>query len=384
MKNSFFLLLTSSLLLSGCGKGSQTLDTSLIQPHTLSPRTLKQVNPEDNWQEHIILASTYSTFKQNKDTFSLEIVSPKGISSDVTHFQIFLDVDNNSSTGLSLGENYYAIIGADYMIEDGVLFKSTSTTKWSWTYIEKCNYATILEANNTYKIQLSTNQADFISLVESQKSNKVIHVGIEPLDIEWKDTNNFIKSTTTASTLYEDAEDGLSDAWSTISGPFAPLRKTPGYKNSSQAFVKLQNKWNDLGNDLWENEVEYHLPMNNDYQKILSVDLVGDGLKTEHYVLGVIVTTAQGKRTLQWDSFYNHEGLPAKRTVYDNGNIIMVFPAPVEMVRGYGYTDFFSSENFTVDIKESLKEFEPQNEIYSVDTFIATGGNLDNIKLLSK
>ena len=169
----------------------------------------------------------------------------------------------------------------------------------------------------------------------------------------------------------------------TIKGAEIAERKKPGYNNESQAFVRLPNHWTQDENVQWHNSAEYHLALNDTQHTVLSVDLVGDGTPIEHYVLGAKVTTSNGERYLLWDSFYNHENLPASRRVYDNGAIYMVFPSPVEMVRGYDFSDPFLSENFTVDLEAALKQFEPQNKILSVDTFIATGGQLDNIKLLS-
>lgn len=423
MKNSLFTLFTgsallSTLLLSGCGGTVQTAETtSSIQPHTLSTRTSQADKEEksdfaDEWQNYVVMNSSYDRTKQNEHKLSIDIVCQQGISSDVEHFQIFLDTDNNAMTGLSVGEDKYAITGADYMIEDGTLFKSTSTVFWKWTYVGKFDYTASEEANNVYKIQLSSNQKEITSILD-EESVKSINISIEPIDEEWNDTHNFISTQNIAlkvigekevivepepiipapinpepiianETVYEDAENGLSSNWITIKGNEAPTRTTPGYKNGSAAFVKLPNHWTEDENGQWTNSAEYHLTLNDTQHTTLSVDLAGDGTEIEHYVLGAKITTSLGERTLLWDSFYNHENISAKSTTYDNGKVFMVFPSPVEMVRGYEYSDVFLSENFTVDLKSALKHFEPNNEIISVDTFVATGGNLDNIKLLSK
>jgi len=420
LKNSLFTLFTgsallSTLLLSGCGGTVRTADTetqSTLQPHALTVRTSEVDKDEnidfaDEWQNYVVMDASYNRTNHNAHKLSISIVCQQGVSSDVAHFQIFLDTDNNTQTGLSIGEGEYAITGADYMVEDGVLFKSTSTSDWSWTHVGEFDYTAHAEASNVYKIQFSSTKQEITSIV-NEESVKNINISIESIDTDWSDTNNFVSTQKIAlnvigekevivepepvipepitpnETVYEDAENGLSSDWITIKGDEAPTRTTPGYNNESAAFVKLPNHWTEDANGKWSNSAEYHLALNNTQYTMLSVDLVGDGTEVEHYVLGAKVTTTNGTRYLMWDSFYNHSGIPATRTPFGDGNAYIVFPSPVEMVRGYDYSDVNLSENFTVDLEAALKQFEPENEILSVDTFIATGGNLDNIKLLSK
>jgi len=427
LKNSYLTLFTgsvllSSMLLTGCGGTVQTdnaVNANTMQPHQVISRTTANENNDDsivsndyadNWQEYVSMTSTYDRSHNNTDNFSLNIKCEKGISSDVAHFQIFVDTDNNKATGLSIGEGAYAIEGADYMIEDGTLYKSSSNTDWQWEYVNELTYQTQEEANNAYSIRISSSAEEITSIFDVDNL-KQMNISIEPISAEWYDTHNFVSTQNIAlnvigdkevvepvvpvepivpqkpeeptATLYEDAENGLSNGWTTVLGEFQPQRKTPGYKNESQAFVKLQTNWTQNNQGLWNNSAEYHLELDNTEQTILSIDLVGDGLVMEHYVLGVKVSTNQGERTLLWDSYYNHQNIPASQRTLSDGSRYMVFPAPLEMVRGYDYSDVTLSENFTVDLEAALKYFEPENSILSVDTLVATGGNLDNIKLLS-
>ena len=174
-------------------------------------------------------------------------------------------------------------------------------------------------------------------------------------------------------TIYEDAEFGLAD-WEIISGDYHPQRRTA----NGHTFVKLPTQWINR----YTNRAEYHLAMNNSSQKVLSVDIGGDGERMPHYVLGVRVSTPLGVRRLMWNSFYNHSNIPAKMRVYGS-TAFMTFPSPVEQVRGFGYSDVNLWENFTVNLEDALHYFEPDNTILSVDYFLATGGNLDNIMLKS-
>ena len=419
MKNTFLTLLTGSVLLSsviltGCGGVAKNDNTTAKKPqNTLRVTRDTGGIQETDWTWYVDIQSQYSA-----SNFSLDVNFAQGIPSEVVHLQYFLDTDNNAATGFSYGEGSYEISGADYLIEDGDLYKSNSKNSWDWSYVGKFSqYLKRHKDDGKVNIQIATQESLITSIVKA----KQINISIEPFDANWDGTYSTISTQGVKlaiqdapvvqppvvqppvvqppvvqppvvqppviqknETIYEDAENGLA-GWVTTKGDNVAIRKTPGYKNQSQAFVKLPNKWYKDENGKWQNNAEYQLSLGSDTEHtILSVDLVGDGTEVEHYVLGVKVTTQAGERYLFWDSFYNHENIPATRTPYGDGNAYIVFPSPVEMVRGYDFSDVYLSENFTVDLKASLKQFEPQNEILSVDTFIATGGQLDNIKLLSK
>ena len=186
-----------------------------------------------------------------------------------------------------------------------------------------------------------------------------------------------------ADTLYEDAEGSLSAGWTTIVGNTPPARTTPGY-NGSQAFAKLRPHWKRLDNGNWVNKAEYHLPLRNSSQKILSVEIGGDGNNMPHYVIGVKTRTKKGIRTLLWDSWYKHENMSPKTIDLGNGEKRMILPSPVEQVRGFGYADVNLVQTFNINVENQLQILEPDNTILSIETFIATGGNLDNLMLKSK
>ncbi len=394
-------ILLSSTLLTGCG-GTVVDDTYIDKKPQFTlkaDRTTTNYAEVTDWTWYVHIEAT-----QSASVFSIDAAFAKGIPAEVQHLQYFLDVDNNPKTGFSYGEGSYEISGADYLIEDGDLYKSNSQSIWDWTYVGKfAEYKKTLQGDGSASIHIESQDADILSIIQA----KQINVSIEPFNANWVGTYSTISTQAVIidiednapvvqppvieepviapnETMYEDAEDGLSNNWTVIKGNDMPIRKTPGYKNQSKAFVKLPNHWTQDANGQWSNSAEYHLAMNDTEHTILSVDIVGDGTPVEHYVLGAKVTTSKGERFLLWDSFYNHENIPATRRVYDNGAIFIVFPSPVEMVRGYEYSDVYLSENFTVDLEKALKQFEPDNHILSVDTFIATGGNLDNIKLLTK
>ena len=177
-------------------------------------------------------------------------------------------------------------------------------------------------------------------------------------------------------TLYEDAEDGISEGWTTVVGGTPVKREVNHINGVAHTYVRLKEHWHKNDDGTWTNPAEYHLEMHNRTQKILSFDVGGSGYNVPHYVTGARVTTRQGVRSLLWSSFYKHENIPAT-----NRNGFMIFPSPVEQVRGWFGIDVDKWENFTVNLEESLQIFEPDNSIISVDYFVSTGGVLDNIQL---
>jgi hypothetical protein len=189
-----------------------------------------------------------------------------------------------------------------------------------------------------------------------------------------------VKSANLQPTLYEDAEDELSDQWQKILGNYQPKKQTPGFE--SDYCVKLTPSWTKK-DGYWQNLSEYWLHVNNANQKILDIDIGGCGAKMPHYFIGVRVTTQQGDRSMIWDSFFTHENVSAFRADYGNGSIELCYPSPVELVRGWFGADIDMWNHFRVDIEASLKLLEPDNSIISIKELTFSGGYLDNITLSS-
>ncbi len=192
-------------------------------------------------------------------------------------------------------------------------------------------------------------------------------------------------------TIFEDAQGGISPEWIQISGNFSP-------RHNRRGTLVLTPQWsaNNIGGHT--NKAEYHLPMHNSIHTILEMDMGGlenyllsvyNGRESRrgnmpHFSVGVYVKTKKGKRVMIWDSFFNHENLPAFRADYGGEHIWLYYPSPVEHVRGWSYDNRDVWNHFRVDLKVALKELEPDNELIYVEKFFATGGFLDNIKLSSQ
>ncbi len=211
-------------------------------------------------------------------------------------------------------------------------------------------------------------------------------------DLEAKYAFN-VKRAYTPPIIYEDAEGGISSKWIHVLGKYPPRRLSGGYNSSS--LLLLNPQWKDLGYK-WENFSEYHLPINNSVHSILEIDMggsnylmpqfKGDNKKRgwmEHYTVGLYVKTKKGDRIMLWDSFFNHENVDPHVAEYGNGVIWLIYPSPVEHVRGWGFEDPGVWTHFKVDINVELQKLEPDNKLLYIDKFMATGGFLDNIKLSS-
>ena len=193
------------------------------------------------------------------------------------------------------------------------------------------------------------------------------------------------------STVYEDGENGLSPRWIHQAGDYAPIHVDNDGFNSNGALA-LVTQWVHNTTNL----ALYYLPLENTTQKILEMDI--GGLSNfhipnkpanqigymSHFAIGVSIHTRDGRRRMLWDSFLNHQNVPAYRTTNEDGsNVWLYYPSPVEHVRGFFDIDIHQWDHFRVNIETELKILEPDNEVLSVDYLFLTGGFLDNIKLSS-
>ena len=193
------------------------------------------------------------------------------------------------------------------------------------------------------------------------------------------------------STVYEDAENGINANWIHVSGNYAPIHYGQGGFESSGALV-LVPEWNNSNANGWTNNAEYRLALNADAsKKVLEIDIGGLGNYTlpngskagyiAHFNVSVRIETTDGSRRIIWDSFYNHNGITEPFS--SAGGSVINSPSPVEHVRGWYEPDVFKWEHFKVNIETVLRQIEPNNSVISIDSFSATGGYLDNIKLSS-
>ncbi len=184
-------LLAITFFYNGCDNDLATSNS----PHTDRYEQTQEVQaPIISNTKTVFISDINGTLKM---TFSADS-DLSGIE-DIKHFQIYLDVDIDASTGFSdeaivYNDSTYEIIGADYMIEDDKLYKSISKTMWKWDYVSGIvtNNKDIMQNSRT---AIYKREYIFPSSLLSGLSSD-IRVSIEPLNINYKDTNNFVPTET--------------------------------------------------------------------------------------------------------------------------------------------------------------------------------------------
>jgi len=389
-----------------------------ILTHATTIQTEKEI-----YQSNEIVKVTLTKMLGNKQDWVA--VYPVGSTNDWKNVITWKWTDGTVNPTLSLGtlpEGNYEIRAFfknkfdekatnTFIVNQAIGDASVATTKETYKPNEKItvNYSNMSGANKDWFAiypKNSNNEWDNViewiwtkGQINGIKTFKQLPVGEYEVRLFLQDSFNLeTKSSFTVinppltSTLYENAENGISDEWNHISGNFPPSQTLQGGFNSPATLVLIP-EWIDN----FTNMAEYSLPLhNNTTEKFLEMDMGGlpnypvwhrNGIingHVAHFSVGVYVTTTQGVRRMIWDSFYNHGDVKAFKRDYGNGNVWLNYPSPVEHVRGWGYSPIDQWDHFKVDIQNELQKLEPNNEIISVDTFIATGGLLDNLKLSSK
>ncbi len=134
MKTSLLTLSTllAASLFVGCGSNSATSTAKVGQPHDTS-KLGRVVNIQEDWSWFVD-----STIKKDFDGFAVRVDFWQGLPSSVKHYQYFMDTDNDKATGYN-GEDGWEITGADYLIEDGMIFqyKKDANKAWNWEAVRE-------------------------------------------------------------------------------------------------------------------------------------------------------------------------------------------------------------------------------------------------------
>ena len=173
------LTLSSIIFLSlftGCGSNVTTSD-KIIKPHDTS-KLGRVVSLQKDWSWFVD-----STIKNYTGGFNVEVNFYQGFPSSVKHYQYFLDTDNDKSSGFN-GKNGWEITGADYLIEDGVIFKyiSNAENKWNWEEVISFPDKLLQQNGSSGKISLK----GLFNLEENiLNNNQHINTMMEVYDKDW-------------------------------------------------------------------------------------------------------------------------------------------------------------------------------------------------------
>ena len=134
--------LLSLSILTACGGGSATGSSNspdnnphssnnngssdVLQPHEVSSENLQTLNVLSRVDVNAPVVTTTA------DSITLSYTAASGRLSG-RHYQFFLNVDNDATTGFHFDNEAWDKAGTDYIVEDGRLFKSTANdSSWSW------------------------------------------------------------------------------------------------------------------------------------------------------------------------------------------------------------------------------------------------------------
>ena len=129
-----------SVFLIGCGgeiKEQSSQDVSMPHQVDMSPKKLRDLDPES--EEYLNYMKTYSLDSRRLWTSAgdIKLRDYKHQNKDL-HYLIFHDSDSNKQTGYY--NPWVPKVGADFLIEDGILYKYTGTpgsNEWSWEIINE-------------------------------------------------------------------------------------------------------------------------------------------------------------------------------------------------------------------------------------------------------
>ena len=184
-------LLTSVFIFAGCGGTQATNGITTNQAHQVTikePRAGENLPDVDIWQEFVDISSVYD---KNNQEMLINVHCNKGISPDVFTYQVYIDSDENNQTGFSAGESSWAINGADYLIDDDALFRSTSDTNWEWEWIGDISVYKSGSKTDDYNIEYTLISDNIQDIFGANIPDK-INVSVEPVDENWQDTNNYV------------------------------------------------------------------------------------------------------------------------------------------------------------------------------------------------
>lgn len=158
IKNKYFLITAFSLsiatLTAGCGGGGTTTNTTVdntpSQPHQLSARDIQNVDM------FVATPAANPTVTTNPQANTITITRTGTFRHDESHYQFFLNVDNDANTGFSFDNEVWDEAGTDYIVENGHLYKSTANdSSWSWDD----NVGAVSYSEEEHSVSVTINQS---------------------------------------------------------------------------------------------------------------------------------------------------------------------------------------------------------------------------------
>jgi len=144
LSNPFFITLFSSVVLTACGGGTgANQDTAGTQSEPTQVTAKNWQNAQAKLDSNATL--TAKTITRHRRITQTQFISTSYLQLKINgsvdkpaHKQYFVDIDNNPATGFQFeNELWSAKSGVDYLIQDGMLYKSTANdSSWSWELVK--------------------------------------------------------------------------------------------------------------------------------------------------------------------------------------------------------------------------------------------------------
>ena len=162
-------LFTISVAISACGDKSTNIDPPRVKNSTPQKLFASRIKNYSQRQTEGLALTTSDDNFLNIRVDNLDIDT-------LAHSQFYIDVDNNEKTGNKNTNGLWDNPGADYMLEDKYLYKSTTNDdSWSWEYIAELDNGSIRESSYSVKIPIQYLQG----------ITPIIKVGFAQLDSHW-------------------------------------------------------------------------------------------------------------------------------------------------------------------------------------------------------
>jgi len=206
--------------------------------------------------------------------------------------------------------------------------------------------------------------------------------------------------------LYDDFEDGIDPRWSVYFGRAMTLLNV-GVPDGGAAhterkvFVNGQHSLRTYNSDGLPQSSGYIFDFENPSPtlKFLEID-VKIGVSSHRFAFGVNLRTKFGNRRIEFASWLNHRlpgGIQIIRGPYGNvleghrqaftqDNYLFVHPGPSDYYVGTSYVGNGSNMfvHYKINIEEKLRLMEPDNELLGITAFTTSGGDYDNLALITQ
>jgi len=192
MKNQNFKFLTVSATLAGIlfiGCGTDTKSGLSQQPHDTS-KLNRTISDKKDWTWNVGQDGWLDKSGVHLKTYFFDKY-PDGMK----HFQTFIDIDSDDSTGFS-GEGTWEVNGADYLIEDDGFYKyvgNEKTNQWKWQLLSDIDIDLFFHKTE-FSIGYRIKGEKFYNIFNTGKPFEVM---IEAYDWEWKGDSNTVVGITT-------------------------------------------------------------------------------------------------------------------------------------------------------------------------------------------